>query len=187
LLRGGFCLPGFGARSSRSLRDGVRFRVARTRWRARFSLWSPLRSRRWRIVWPDEAGIGATPARRANAASLGSEQYAKGCSFAKGKVLRARAIDFAAAQNPQPRSGCSAGAAGAAAARALHSFPSLELVRSTSLPRSSSCARSRAGSRQADVIVAWSHTGRVRSEAAFARLAGAAPVRASSGQTSVTD
>jgi transposase len=35
----------------------------------------------------------------------------------------------------------------------------------------------------ADVIVAWSHQGRVRSEAAFARLAGVAPVPASSGQT----
>jgi hypothetical protein len=34
------------------------------------------------------------------------------------------------------------------------------------------------------VIVAWSHQGRVRSEAAFARLAGAAPIPASSGQTS---
>jgi transposase len=35
----------------------------------------------------------------------------------------------------------------------------------------------------ADVIVAWSHRDRVRSEAAFARLAGVAPVPASSGQT----
>jgi transposase len=35
----------------------------------------------------------------------------------------------------------------------------------------------------ADVLVAWSHTSRVRSEAAFARLAGVAPVPASSGQT----
>ncbi len=36
----------------------------------------------------------------------------------------------------------------------------------------------------AQLIVAWSHRGRVRSEAAFARLAGVAPVPASSGQTS---
>jgi transposase len=35
----------------------------------------------------------------------------------------------------------------------------------------------------AQVIVAWSHHGRLRSEAAFARLAGVAPVPASSGQT----
>lgn len=35
----------------------------------------------------------------------------------------------------------------------------------------------------AQLIVAWSHSGRVRSEAAFARLAGAAPIPASSGQT----
>ena len=35
----------------------------------------------------------------------------------------------------------------------------------------------------AQVIVAWSHQGRVRSEAAFARLAGVAPLPASSGQT----
>jgi transposase len=35
----------------------------------------------------------------------------------------------------------------------------------------------------AQVIVAWSHHGRVRSEAAFARLAGVAPIPASSGQT----
>jgi transposase len=35
----------------------------------------------------------------------------------------------------------------------------------------------------AQVIVAWSHHGRVRSEACFARLAGVAPVPASSGQT----
>ena len=35
----------------------------------------------------------------------------------------------------------------------------------------------------AQLIVSWSHKGRVRSEAAFARLAGAAPIPASSGQT----
>ncbi|MGE5273976.1 MAG: IS110 family transposase [Verrucomicrobiota bacterium] len=35
----------------------------------------------------------------------------------------------------------------------------------------------------AQVIVAWSHRGRLRPEAAFARLAGVAPVPASSGQT----
>jgi len=35
----------------------------------------------------------------------------------------------------------------------------------------------------AQLIVAWSHHGRLRSEACFARLAGAAPVPASSGQT----
>ena len=36
----------------------------------------------------------------------------------------------------------------------------------------------------AQLIAAWSHRGRVRSEAAFARLAGVAPLPASSGQTS---
>ena len=35
----------------------------------------------------------------------------------------------------------------------------------------------------AQLIVAWSHHGRLRSEAAFARLAGIAPIPASSGQT----
>jgi transposase len=35
----------------------------------------------------------------------------------------------------------------------------------------------------AQLIIAWSHQGRVRSEAAFARLAGTAPIPASSGQT----
>ena len=35
----------------------------------------------------------------------------------------------------------------------------------------------------AQLLVSWSHRGRVRSEAAFARLAGVAPVPASSGQT----
>ena len=35
----------------------------------------------------------------------------------------------------------------------------------------------------AQLIVAWSHHGRVRSEAAFARLPGVAPFPASSGQT----
>ena len=35
----------------------------------------------------------------------------------------------------------------------------------------------------AQVIISWSHKGRVRSEAAFARLAGVAPIPASSGQT----
>ena len=35
----------------------------------------------------------------------------------------------------------------------------------------------------AQLIVAWSHHGRLRSEAAFARLAGVAPIPASSGQT----
>jgi transposase len=35
----------------------------------------------------------------------------------------------------------------------------------------------------AQLILSWSHPGRIRSEAAFARLAGAAPIPASSGQT----
>jgi transposase len=35
----------------------------------------------------------------------------------------------------------------------------------------------------AQLIVAWSHHGRLRSEACFARLAGVAPIPASSGQT----
>ena len=35
----------------------------------------------------------------------------------------------------------------------------------------------------AQVLVSWSHRGRLRSEAAFARLAGAAPIPASSGKT----
>ncbi len=35
----------------------------------------------------------------------------------------------------------------------------------------------------AQLLVTWSHQGRVRSEAAFARLAGVAPIPASSGQT----
>jgi transposase len=36
----------------------------------------------------------------------------------------------------------------------------------------------------AQLLVAWSHRGRLRSESAFARLAGVAPIPASSGQTS---
>lgn len=35
----------------------------------------------------------------------------------------------------------------------------------------------------AQILLAWSHQGRIRNEAAFARLAGAAPIPASSGQT----
>lgn len=35
----------------------------------------------------------------------------------------------------------------------------------------------------AQIVVSWSHAGRLRSEAAFAALAGAAPIPASSGQT----
>ncbi len=35
----------------------------------------------------------------------------------------------------------------------------------------------------AQVLISWSHPGRVRTEAAFARLAGSAPIPASSGQT----
>ena len=35
----------------------------------------------------------------------------------------------------------------------------------------------------AQILVAWSHAGRVHSEAAFAALAGVAPIPASSGQT----
>jgi transposase len=35
----------------------------------------------------------------------------------------------------------------------------------------------------ARIIIAWSHPGRFRSEAAFATLAGASPIPASSGQT----
>jgi transposase len=35
----------------------------------------------------------------------------------------------------------------------------------------------------AQIIVSWSHPGRCRNEAAFARLAGVAPIEATSGQT----
>jgi transposase len=35
----------------------------------------------------------------------------------------------------------------------------------------------------AQIVISWSHRGRIRSEAAFARLAGCAPIPASSGQT----
>src|SRR2546430_17533190 len=35
----------------------------------------------------------------------------------------------------------------------------------------------------AQLLLSWSHKGRIRSEAAFARLAGVAPIPASSGQT----
>ena len=35
----------------------------------------------------------------------------------------------------------------------------------------------------AQLLLSWSHPGRVRNEAAFARLAGCAPIPASSGQT----
>ena len=35
----------------------------------------------------------------------------------------------------------------------------------------------------AQILISWSHTGRITSEAAFARLAGCAPIPASSGQT----
>jgi len=35
----------------------------------------------------------------------------------------------------------------------------------------------------AQILISWSHAGRIRSEAAFARLAGCAPIPASSGQT----
>ncbi len=35
----------------------------------------------------------------------------------------------------------------------------------------------------AQLVISWSHRGRIRSEAAFARLAGCAPIPASSGQT----
>ncbi len=35
----------------------------------------------------------------------------------------------------------------------------------------------------AQLVISWSHQGRIRSEAAFARLAGCAPIPASSGQT----
>jgi len=35
----------------------------------------------------------------------------------------------------------------------------------------------------AQLVISWSHQGRIRNEAAFARLAGCAPIPASSGQT----
>ena len=38
----------------------------------------------------------------------------------------------------------------------------------------------------AQVLLSWSHPGRIRNEAAFARLAGCAPIPASSGQPSAT-
>ena len=84
---------------------------------------------------------------------------------------------------------------------AASSLSARSLVASCSSPRrsASSHARSRrspAGSHRscstspasaphaaAQLVLSWSHPGRITSEAAFARLAGAAPIPASSGQT----
>jgi len=74
--------------------------------RARLRRRSPLRSSRWRIVWPEEAGIGAQPARRAKAASL---LIRPGCD----QEIRT----WAAASGPTPGCSSSCGASGRAGER----------------------------------------------------------------------
>src|SRR5690625_7537144 len=57
----------------------MRIRVTMAMWRARLRRRSPPRLIRWRTVFPDDAGIGLTPARLANAAS---ERTRPGCDHA---------------------------------------------------------------------------------------------------------
>ena len=59
----------------------------------------PPRSRRWRLVLPEEAGIGAAPPVRASLASV-----------AKRSAPAISPISFAAVSGPQPRSASSCGA-----------------------------------------------------------------------------
>src|SRR6266516_1743045 len=68
-------------------------------WSVRLSLRSPLRSSRWRVVWPEEAGIGAAPARRAKAASLTTRPW---CDQ--------ESTTWAARSGPMPGSSSSCGA-----------------------------------------------------------------------------
>jgi hypothetical protein len=57
---------------------------------ARFSCRSPPRSRRWRLLLPLEAGIGAAPASRANAAwewiRPGCDQLIRSCAQVSGPI-----------------------------------------------------------------------------------------------------
>ena len=55
--------------------------------------------------------------------------------------------------------------------------------RASSPPQPARPARRVGPHSAAQLVLSWSHPGRIRSEAAFARLAGAAPIPASSGQT----
>src|SRR5450756_1126685 len=59
----------------------MRMRVTTAMCRARFKRRSPPRLIRWRTVFPEEAGIGFTPARLANAAS---DRTRPGCDQAAG-------------------------------------------------------------------------------------------------------
>ena len=116
-----------------------------TVWRARLSWRSPPRLSRWRIVWPLEAGSGATPASRAKAAS---ERTRPGCDQVT--------ISCAATIGPSPASSSSWGASARTCARISRSSSAASLSRPRSVARGCAgrgssrarrCARARAAKR----------------------------------------
>jgi hypothetical protein len=62
--------------------------------------WSPPRERRWRIVCPEEAGLGAVPLQRANAASLLRRLGSQARSLAAESIRQCRAATLASSATP---------------------------------------------------------------------------------------
>ena len=145
----------------------VRRRVTMIWWSARLSCLSPLRSSRWRIVFPDEAGIGAAPASRANAASL-----------TRRPRCDQESTTWAASNGPMPGWLSSCGAS------LLVSF---SISRASSRSSAVSCWTRRATARRASSAPrssgSWRRSGRVAESrlSSRARLSGRSSLRSGSG------
>ena len=105
-------------------------------WRARLSWRSPPRLRRWRVVWPLEAGSGATPASRAKAAS---ERTRSWCDQVT--------ISCAATIGPTPGSSSSSGTSARTWARISRSSSSASWV---------AAWMRRASERRTRIVASWS-------------------------------
>ena len=108
-----------------------------TVWRARLSWRSPPRLRRWRMVRPLEAGSGATPASRANAASLRTRSWCDQVT-----------ISCAATIGPTPGSSSSSGTSRADVSRGSR-------ARARSASRVAAWMR-RASERRTRIVASWS-------------------------------
>jgi Transposase IS116/IS110/IS902 family len=166
--------------SSRAKNEDAASRISFARFSSRFSRSSSLSRAASLVVVPD-----ARPA--STSACLHQPRSVSGFIPTRGPIR------FTAAFNDNPGS-CSRASCTSRCARSRNSFGYfLGAGTTTTLPWHHTLHETADGSAllaepgvgpvtAAQLLISWSHRGRVRNEAAFAALAGAAPLEASSGQ-----
>src|SRR5665647_2849510 len=178
----------------------MRVRTTTAMCRAWFRRRSPPRLSRWRTVFPEDAGMGLTPAREANAASERRRP-----SWDQAAIATAAVTGPIPGLSSSTRAGLrrsrsvvvlvfSASSASKTITRLAKRVIVLEAELAENTKTTTDLLR-RSPARvlldkpgigpvtAAVAMAAWSHDGRLRSEAAFASLAGVNPIPASSGNT----